>query len=309
MQQGRLTMPSDVTLTVGLLSPGDMGHNVANVLRHGGLRVITCLNGRTSRSATLAEQAGIEVVDSDETMVREADLLLSIVPPARAVEVAERVAAALRATGADLVYADCNAISPGTVQRVSQIVQNAGARAVDAGIIGSPPKPGSTGTKFYVSGEHAIEFAPLGEHGLDVRVIGDRIGQASGIKMCYAALTKGLTALGTEMLVAAEALGLSDPLRAELEDSQSVVLDIMERGVPRMPPKAYRWVGEMEEIARTFEEVGMTPLIHQGAADMYRFVESTPLGKETPENRTQGTTLDEVVTILAEALKQPAGSD
>jgi 3-hydroxyisobutyrate dehydrogenase-like beta-hydroxyacid dehydrogenase len=140
-------------------------------------------------------------------------------------------------------------------------------------------------------------------------VIGDQIGQASGVKMCYAALTKGLTALSTELMVAAEALGLSEPLRAEMEMSQSTLLGIMEKGVPGMPPKAYRWVGEMEEIARTFEEVGLTPLIHQGAAEMYRFVESTPLGQETPENRTRGQTLDDVVAILAEALKQPAGSD
>jgi 3-hydroxyisobutyrate dehydrogenase-like beta-hydroxyacid dehydrogenase len=302
-------MTSDAIRTVGLLSPGDMGHSVGGVLRHAGARVITCLDGRTSRSAMLAEKVGIETVDSYEKLVREADIFLSIVPPARAGEVAERVANAIRTTGKDLVYVDCNAISPGTVRKVSEIVEGASGRFVDGGIIGAPPKPGSTGTRIYASGAHAGEFGQLRDYGLDIRVIGDQIGQASGVKMCYAALTKGLTALSTELMVAAEALGLSEPLRAEMEISQSTLLGIMKKGVPGMPPKAYRWVGEMEEIARTFEEVGLTPLIHQGAAEMYRFVESTPLGQETPENRTRGQTLDDVVTILAEALKQPAGSD
>lgn len=279
-----------------------MGHAVGNVLRHGGLRVLTCLHGRSPRTAALAREAGIEAVPDLSTLVREADVLLSILPPARAVDLAHQVASALQASGASLTYVDCNAVSPRTAREVASVVSAAGVRFVDAGIIGGPPKPGSAGTRFYASGEHAGEFARLRGSGLDVRVIGGDIGQASGLKMCYAALTKGLTALGTELLVAARALGLSEPLRAELTSSQATLLGILERSIPSMPPKAYRWVGEMEEIAATFRDAGLTPKIHEGAADLYRFVEATPLAEETPEARSKGTTLDEVVAMLAGAL-------
>ncbi|HLG74419.1 MAG TPA: DUF1932 domain-containing protein [Chloroflexota bacterium] len=288
--------------TVGLLSPGDMGHSIGNVLRHGGLRVITCLQGRTSRSAELAKEAGIEDVRDDETLVREADVVLSVLPPDRAVGNASRVAAAVQATGTELLFADCNAISPKTAREIEGIVQEAGIRMVDVGIIGNPPKPGPQTTRLYTSGPHAGEFAELAEYGLDVRVMGDKMGQASGIKMCYASLTKGLTALGTELLTAGRLLDLEEPLRAELEASQPQLYAWLARYMPSMPPKAYRWVGEMLEIASTFEDLGMTPRILQGAADMYQLIETTPMGKEPPEHRTRGTSREAVVSDLAEYL-------
>ena len=287
---------------VAVLSPGDMGHAVGNVLRHDGLRVITCLQGRSQRTAALAAEAGIEDVPDMETLAREAQLVLSIVAPAASRAVAERVAAAAHATGASPVFVECNAIAPQTVREIGAIVTASGARFVDGGIIGGPPRPGRRDTRFYASGEDAAEFAQLNDHGLDVRVIGDEIGQASGIKMCYAALTKGLVALGTELLTAGALMGLGDALRAELRDSQGALLSQLERQVPGMPPKAYRWVDEMEEIAATFGAVGLTPSILEGAAAMYRLVEQTPLSQETPEQRHLGQSLDEVVAILAEAL-------
>jgi L-threonate 2-dehydrogenase len=181
---------------------------------------------------------------------------------------------------------------------------------VDVGIIGNPPKPGPQSTRLYASGRHTAEFAQLSEHGLDVRVMGEHIGQASGIKMCYASLTKGLTALATELLTAGRLMDLEGPLLAELESSQPQLLAWINRQVPGMPPKAYRWVGEMLEIAATFQDLGLTPRILQGAADMYTLVGETPLGKETPERRSRGTTTAEVVTDMAEGARKvpaPAG--
>ncbi|HEY8695546.1 MAG TPA: prephenate dehydrogenase/arogenate dehydrogenase family protein, partial [Chloroflexota bacterium] len=141
--------------TVGLLSPGDMGHSIGNVLRHGGLRVITCLRGRSPRSATLAQEAGIEDVPDDETLVRQADVLLSVLPPDQALDIAKRVAQAVRATGAALLFADCNAISPKTARQVADVVEPAGIRMVDVGIIGNPPEPGPPKTRLYASGRYA----------------------------------------------------------------------------------------------------------------------------------------------------------
>ncbi|HEX2034976.1 MAG TPA: DUF1932 domain-containing protein [Chloroflexota bacterium] len=287
---------------VGVMSPGDMGHAIGNVLRHGGLQVITCLRGRSARTAALAAEAGIADVGSDEALVQQADVVLSVLVPSEAPALAARLAAAVRATGAHPLIADCNAIAPQTVRQIAVPLSAAGARFVDAGIIGGPPRPGQAGPRIYASGEYAPELAQLTPYGLDVRVMGTEIGQASGLKMCYAALTKGLTALSTELLVAARALGLHGALHAELQQSQPQLLGAMERQVPGMPPKAYRWVGEMEEIAATFEAVGLTPKILQGAAELYRFVGRTPLAEETPENRRRGQSLQEVVDILAESL-------
>jgi 3-hydroxyisobutyrate dehydrogenase-like beta-hydroxyacid dehydrogenase len=293
--------------TVAVLSPGDMGHAIGRRLRQAGLRVVTSLQGRSARSASLAAQAGIEDIAGDADLVREADVLLAVLVPSAAPALAERIATAVERTGATLLYADLNAIAPQTVQAIGARLTQAGARFVDGGIIGGPPRgaPGASGAasgpRVYVSGATADTdaLATLSERGLDVRVMGQAIGQASGLKMCYAAMTKGLTALATELLVAGEAMGLSEPLRRELQGSQSSLWEVIQRGVPGMPPKAYRWVGEMEEIAATFGALGLTPLLLQGAAEMYRFVGRTPLAAETPEVRRQGTTADDVVRILA----------
>lgn len=290
--------------TIGLLSPGDMGHSIGAVLHNHGLRVLTCLTGRSARSRALAAEASIEDVSSLEELVEASDVFLSVLVPAKAQETAEKVAGALRATRSDLLYVDCNAIAPRTVREIGAVVSAAGGRVADIGIVGAPPcRPG---TRFYASGPGAREAAELADYGLDVRVIGDEMGQASGLKMCYGALTKGLQALGVELLVAARALGLEETLRAEQQESVPDVLAWLERSVPTMPPKAYRWVGEMEEIATTFADVGLTPLILQGAADLYRFVAATPIGQESPENRDQSRGLDGVVAALVDALAAPA---
>jgi len=288
--------------TVAVLSPGDMGHGVGHTLHAGGLRVITCLAGRSERSRALATEAGIEEVPDDQTLVREADVLLSILPPDKAPGLAERVATALKASGASLLYADCNAVSPSTVKRVADTVVAAGAYFADVGIIGGPPAPGkSEGTVFYASGAGAAEFVELGKFGLHTQLLGGDTGQASGLKMCYAAFTKGSTALITELLVAAERLGLSSALQSEWQRSGSAALQT-QRSIPSMPPKAYRWVPEMLEIAATFRDLGLTPRILEGASDMYELVGHTPLANETPETRVRGTTVEDVVQILAEAL-------
>ncbi len=284
---------------VGLLSPGDMGHVVAGVLIDNGMPVITCLAERSERTRMLADRAGVVPVPTVDDLVREADLILSILVPAEATSAAEKVARALKETGDRIVYVDCNAIAPSTVRSMSRIVQAAGSAFVDAGIIGPPPKEKRV-TRFYASGKESRAFAELNGFGLDVRVIGEQIGQASGLKMTYAAFTKGTFALTTELLVAAKRMDLFGPLKEEFLLSQEPRYRAMERGLPGVPPKSRRWVGEMEEIAKTFEELQMTPRIYQGAADIYRFMGQSPLADETPETRDKDRTLDKVIEILAD---------
>ena len=287
---------------VGILSPGDMGHTVGNVLRQNGLQVITCLHGRSQRTRQLAEKASIVYVPTYPEFVTEADLILSIMVPAQAMSAASAVAGALKETDTTLTYADCNAIAPQTVRKLGDTITSAGGTFVDASIIGPPPHtPGAT--RFYASGPDLNLFSELNDYGLDVRSLGEEIGLASAIKMCYASLTKGLTALCTELLTAASALGVSEALTAEFQLSQSALFERMERGLPSMPPKARRWIGEMEEISATFAHVGLTPNILTGAADMYRFVGDTHLADLPPEARDEFPTLAELIEILAENLK------
>jgi 3-hydroxyisobutyrate dehydrogenase-like beta-hydroxyacid dehydrogenase len=257
------------TKTVGILSPGDMGSGVGDVLHQHGVRVLTCLAGRGGGSRERALAAGFEEVPDLDTLVRECDVVLSILPPAVASAVADQVAAAVRATGADLLYADCNAIAPGTARIIAQTMLDAGARFADAGIIGGPPNRSSNRT--YTSGPGARELEGLREFGLDIRVLEGDVGQASGLKACYAAMTKGVQALGAELLVAARLMGVEENLRAEqnLGAELAAVRRFVERGLTTMPPKAYRWIGEMEEISRCFEELGLPGRLMLGAADVY----------------------------------------
>jgi 3-hydroxyisobutyrate dehydrogenase-like beta-hydroxyacid dehydrogenase len=254
--------------TVGILSPGDMGSGVGTVLHQHGLRVLTCLAGRGADSRTRAAAAGFEEVADLDTLVRECDVLLSIIPPAVAGAVADQVAAAIRSTGSTLLYADCNAIAPSTARGIAGTILATGARFADAGIIGPPPT--RPGCRIYTSGPGAAELAGLTIGGLDMRVLDGDVGKASGLKMCYAAMTKGVQALGAEILVAARQLGVDDVLREEQsEGSVANVRRFVEQALPSMPPKAYRWIGEMEEIAQTFEDTGIPGRIMLGAADVY----------------------------------------
>lgn len=288
--------------TVAVVAPGDMGHAVADVLRRGGVRVVTTLGGRGPDSIARANRAGMVALVNLQAVVHEADVFLSILPPARALDLAGEVAAAMKAARKPLLYVDCNAVSPETVKAIGAVVAASGGRFVDAGIIGLPPKPGGTGPRFYASGVDAPEFAELTRCGLDIRLVGDEIGQASALKMCFAAMSKGVTALATEALTAAQLLGVAAPLQVELASTLPGLLDYASRAIPTMPPKAYRWTAEMEEIAATFASVGLPPGMLQGAADVYRFVGQTPLGSERTEGRTHGKTMEDAVAGLARTL-------
>ena len=289
--------------SVALISPGDMGQAVGALLVHGGVRVLTCLAGRSERTRSLARGAGFTEIATLDALVRESELLLSIVPPAQAVAVARDVAAALVATGSRLTYVDCNAIAPRTAREVAAVIAPTGSGFVDAGIVGGPPRD-TPSPRFYASGPERAHFGALADAGLDVRLLGDEVGEASAVKMCYAALTKGTTAIATELLVAARKLGVYDTLIAELRDSQGAQAKRMSDAVPAMPGKAHRWVAEMEEIARTFEDVGLTPLIFQGAAEMYRLTARSEIGGERPETVDRFRGVDGTVDVLARATEK-----
>lgn len=295
--------------TVAVMAPGDMGHAIGRRLVEAGLTCVTNLAGRSDRSRALAAAAGIADLGSDAALLEASDLVLSIMPPDRALGFVERIADTARKGSRRPLLVDLNAVAPSTARRQAAIAAAAGLPFLDGAIIGGPPHPGKPSPRIYVAGPGAERLVGLAGDGLDIRALGERIGAASALKMCFATLTKGVQALAIEAFVAARLEAVSDALSAELAGAQPALLKGLAASLPGMPPKAYRWVGEMEEIARTFADVGLSAKTFEGAAEVYRFVEGTPLGREVVENRTIGTDLDDLVARLAAALaerSQPA---
>jgi len=256
-----------MTPVVAVIAPGMMGAAVGKRLVDNGVKVLTSLKGRSAETATRAKAAGMAVAGDEE--IAACDFILSILPPGDAVALAERFQPALKASNAKPVYVDCNAINPKTVDRVAAVIAPTDCPFVDSGIIGSPPKPGDAGPRFYASGPAAPRFATLRQYGLDVRVLDGAISAASALKMSYAGITKGTQAIGAAMMLAATRAGSADALFAELSSSQKDMFAWFKRGLALMPPKAYRWVAEMHEIAGFVGEDPTAHELYEGAAHFY----------------------------------------
>lgn len=285
--------------TIGVMSPGDMGQAIAQQLKNKGYEVCTALDNRSARSKALAREAGLTDVGSIAKLTEQCDLILSVMNPGAAPAFAAEIGQALKVNKRSPLVVDCNAIAPVTMQGIAAQITAAGGLCADGGIIGPPPR-GTAKTRLYVSGPEAHMLEQITTPQITVTVMSERIGDASAIKMCYAAMTKGVQALGVELLVAARRLGVDAALEAQFKASRSDVYNWVLGALPVMPPKAYRWVPEMLEIARTFEAAGMTPRIFEGAADMYTFIAATALGRETPENRDKSRDGQAVVKALAD---------
>ncbi|MDA1258074.1 MAG: DUF1932 domain-containing protein [Chloroflexi bacterium] len=297
--------------TVAIMGAGDMGHAVGKALGESGFEVVTCLAGRGEHTRSLAAIAGMRDAGTLDAMISEADIVLSIMPPAAAEGFAMEVAAAIQRSGSTPMFpmfVECNAISPDTTRRIETAIRNAGAEYTDAGIIGSAPgKPGSP-PRFYASGPDLGPISELDGKGIKVMPMGDEVGRASAIKMCYAGLTKGTTSLYTAVATAAESLGITEELGAELSSSQSAAYEGMQRVVPRLPLDAGRWIGEMEEIAITFASAGVTDKFHQGARDIFMLLEGTPFASETRQTFDTTRTLEESVRVYVEHLRTGSGA-
>jgi putative dehydrogenase len=236
-----------MTPTVALIAPGNMGAAVAKRLTEHKVAVLTALTGRAAASAERAREAGMQAVD--DRKLADAEFLMSIVPPGEALALAKRLAPVLTAANTKPIYVECNAVSPQTLNQIAEVIAGTGCGFVGAGIIGPPPKPGSSNTKFYAAGPNAADFAKLNDYGLIVRVLEGPVTAASALKMSYAGITKGFTALGAAMMLAATRGGSARALHAELAESQPALLGFLTRQMPGMYGKAYRWVAELDEIS------------------------------------------------------------
>ncbi len=259
-----------------------MGAAIGARLTANGATVLTALEGRSRATRERALAAGMRDVSEPDLLA--ADLLLSIVPPAAAPAIAERVAALASGKRTRLVFADCNAISPQTLEGIASRLAAAGVELVDAGIIGGPPAPGEPGPRIYASGPAVARIAILEELGLDLRMLDAPLGAASALKMSFAGITKGLTAVAAAMLLAAERAGIAAALAVELADSQTSLLEGLSRSIPRMFGKAYRWVGEMQEIAQFAHEDAAAARLYEGAAALYERIARNG-GDASPESQ------------------------
>jgi putative dehydrogenase len=258
---------SCMNIVIAMYSPGAMGSAVSARLVEHGARVLTSLDGRSAATVERARAAGMEDV-SPET-ITTADMILSIVPPGEAVALAEGFVTLLRESRHKPVFIDFNALSPKTKTQVAVTLAQTGCDVIDGAIIGSPPRRGEKGPRFYVSGEQNGRASVLRTLGLDLRQIDGPIGAAAALKMSYAGITKGLTAIAAAMLLAASRSGASTELYRELGESLPQLLSRFEIEIPVMYPKAYRWVAEMREIAAFSREDKAAAMIFEGAAQLY----------------------------------------
>jgi 3-hydroxyisobutyrate dehydrogenase-like beta-hydroxyacid dehydrogenase len=265
--------------TVGIVSPGAMGSALADTLVRGGARVVTTLAGRSERSARLAATAPIELLPDLAAVVREAEVVLSVVPPEAAPTVADDVAVAAEEESVAPLYADLNAISPATARGL------AGGRLelVDGSISGPPPAKGRT-TRVYLSGPRAGEIAALPFAGVELVVVGDEVGSASAVKMSTASVYKGTSALLAQALLAAHANGVLEHVLADLRAGAPHLVSNVERRIAVAASKSGRYVGEMREIAATQDAAGLTPAMFEGIAEVYARLADTQLARADPED-------------------------
>ncbi len=250
--------------SIALLHPGNMGSTIGACAATSGARVLWASELRSAASRARAKQAGLIDVEKLAAAVAQSDIVLSVCPPEFATDVAEAVAAQkFRGT-----YVDANAVSRATAEKIGKIVTQAGASFVDGGIIGSPVKKAGT-TRMYLSGEKAEEIAQLFSTSmLNARAIGKVPGEASALKVVYAAWTKGTDALILAIRALATHEGVDQALLEEWKTSQPALENKCVRAAASAAPKMWRYVGEMSEIAEAFKSAGLPSGFHSAAAEV-----------------------------------------
>jgi 3-hydroxyisobutyrate dehydrogenase-like beta-hydroxyacid dehydrogenase len=250
---------------IGILHPGEMGVSIAAAAINNGHDVYWDSDGRSDKTRARAEKYRLIEVHSLLQLCQSCEIILSVCPPHAAEDVARSV------IEADFqgLYLDANAISPQGAINISNLMEANGIHFIDGGIIGGPawtPKS----TWLYLSGIHAKDIASLFSMGpLETKVIGNEIGKASALKMCYAAYSKGTTALLATILAAAETLGIRENLYEQWDRDDQGFSGKVDQRITRVTAKAWRFEGEMREIASTLQDAGLPNGFHESAAEIY----------------------------------------
>ncbi|MBI5652794.1 MAG: NAD(P)-dependent oxidoreductase [Chloroflexi bacterium] len=262
---------------IGILHPGAMGTFIARCAQTSGNPVYWASDSRSPQTRARAEKHNLRETKSLAELVATCSIILSVCPPDAAEEVANQVCAhAFKG-----LYLDANAIAPQRAIRIGAMMTQCGARFVDGGIIGGTNWDARV-TWLVLSGQNADEIAALfADSPLQTRVIGDAIGKASALKMCYAAYTKGTTALLSAILATAQSLGVRAELETQWSNDDANFANATRERVRRSTAKAWRFVGEMNEIAGTFRDAGLPGEFHDAAAEIYkrmaRFKDAAPI--------------------------------
>jgi 3-hydroxyisobutyrate dehydrogenase-like beta-hydroxyacid dehydrogenase len=272
--------------TFALFHPGEMGAALGAALASRGFRVLWASQGRGTQTTARAKASSLEDAFSIEHAVKAAEVVISVCPPHGALALAREVAA----NGFGGIYVDANAISPATAREIGTVIEAAGGTFVDGGIIGLPPT-GQKQPTLYLSGTQAAIIAALfTATNVHAEVIEGGAGAASALKICYAAFTKGTTALLAAVCALAEHEGVERPL---LESWRQTLPDVPRQSehAAAAASKAWRWSGEMEEIAASFAAAGLPEGFHRASAEVYRRLESF-------KNRTTPPSMAEVTQAL-----------
>jgi 3-hydroxyisobutyrate dehydrogenase-like beta-hydroxyacid dehydrogenase len=272
---------------IGILHPGEMGISLAASAIDTGHQVYWLPQGRSEKTRERAKRFDLGEIHSFIELGQTCEIIVSICPP----HAAERVATLAGEAGFKGLYLDANAISPERAIRIGQMLEENDIRFVDGGIIGGPAWAPQE-TLLYLSGGDAQEIAACFSRGpLETKIIGQKIGKASALKMCYAAYTKGTTALLSAILATAESLGVREELSQQWDMDEQGFSEQVNRRVGRVTAKAWRFEGEMREIASTFQAAGLPDGFHMAAADVYQRIANFKDASETPS-------LDKIIKAL-----------
>lgn len=274
---------------IGILHPGEMGISVAASAIHSGHEVYWASQQRSDKTRQRAEKYNLRDVGSLSKLCQTCEVIFSVCPP----HAAEDVARSVIEQGFKGYYLDANAISPQRTKKIGAMLESNGIRFIDGGIIGGPAwKPKETW--LFLSGKDVKIVADCFSSGpLETKIIGDEIGKASALKMCYAAYSKGTTALLAAVIATADSLGVREELYQQWGKDDPGFVKQAEGRTTRVTAKAWRFEGEMHEIASTFEEAGLPNGFHKAAAEVYHHMGGF---KDSPEPPT-------LEVILAELLK------
>jgi 3-hydroxyisobutyrate dehydrogenase-like beta-hydroxyacid dehydrogenase len=289
---------------IGILSIGEMGYHWAKILTNRGIEVLTYAKDRSETTRKRAENVGVKCVPSTATLIKDADLIVSIVVPSAAKRVATKVAKTAAKSGRrNLLYLDANAISPMTADEIGKILQPSGISFVDGCIIGSATKM-DKGAVVYVSGPQAARIQELESYGFSVRVLGSTVAQASAFKVVYAGLTKALQGLFVELLMGARRFGLLDEILKRYEESFPGLLDKVTSSIVGLRIHAARRAEEMDELKRTFGHHGMKAFMAPAVQKVLQSITELDVGKASDTGAREGDLLATLELFFQKGLLQ-----
>lgn len=264
-------------MIIGLVGLGEMGSEIGRFFVKNDFEVVSVFNQRSKESTNRAKNYGIKDAETIENFCQKSNIIISIIPPDKALKTANEYSKFIE-IDSDLIYCDLNAVSTKTAKKISNIFRKKNVEYVDGSIMGGPPNDNYS-PRVYLSGEKSEELKFLSGNGVDIKILNGAPFRASAIKMVYASITKGSKALVAASLIVAKRNNVYEDLIDELSFSEEYFYKTATKDIPNIKHKAYRWVGEMNEISHTFKDSGLDGGTHKEASIVYDLIKELPEGK------------------------------